>query len=96
MISPECTFKKTWNILIFILLIYTAVLTPIRISFKDESAYWLYLELTTDILFMSDIVVNFLSAYSDKNGVIVFTKRKISKNYLKSWFIIDFVSSFPL
>jgi hypothetical protein len=76
--------------------VYTAVLTPIRISFSDDSEYWIYLELFTDILFMSDIIVNFLSAYPDKNGVIVFTKKKISKNYLKSWFFIDFVSSFPL
>ena len=75
---------------------YTAVVTPIRISFKDDSEFWAVLEIVTDLLFMSDIIVNFLSAFTDKNGTIVYTKKQISANYLRGWFAIDFLSSFPL
>lgn len=37
--------------------------------------FWGVLENVTDFLFMSDIIVNFLSAFTDKNGTIVYTKK---------------------
>ena len=34
-ISPYSNFKKVWNFIIFILLIYTVVLFPVRIAFFE-------------------------------------------------------------
>ena len=50
----------------------------------------------TDMLFIVDIFINFLTAYESDDGEIVYHKKKIAKNYLKGWFWIDFISSFPV
>jgi len=42
------------------------------------------------------IVLNFFHSYLDKKtGEIVTNTKKIAINYLKGWFFIDFISSFP-
>ncbi len=42
------------------------------------------------------IVLNFFHSYLDKNtGEIVTNPKTIAKKYLKGWFLIDFISSFP-
>ena len=42
------------------------------------------------------IILNFFHSYLDKNtGEIITNPKKIAKKYLKGWFFIDFISSFP-
>ena len=42
------------------------------------------------------IVLNFFHSYLDKKtGEVVTNTKKIAINYLKGWFFIDFISSFP-
>ena len=38
--------------------------------------------------------INFITGYYEKS-VLVLDCKKISLNYLKTWFIIDFISSIP-
>ena len=45
---------------------------------------------------MIDIVLVFNSAYYDKKFKIVCDKKQIAKDYLGSWFVIDFLSCIPL
>ena len=45
---------------------------------------------------MLDIVVNFFSAYENEFGIIIYKRKEIAINYLKTWFIIDFLSGFPV
>lgn len=40
------------------------------------------------------MLLNFLTGYHFK-GVLILDKKRIFFNYLKSWFIIDFLSCFP-
>ena len=44
---------------------------------------------------MIDILVNFNSAYYDNNGNLVKDRKTIVSNYLKTWFLLDFIASFP-
>ena len=40
--------------------------------------------------------MNFITAYEDSNGELIVKRCKITKNYLKTWFIIDILSSIPI
>ena len=47
-------------------------------------------------MFMIDIVLVFNSAYYDNKFKIVCDKRQIAKEYLRSWFLVDFLSCIPM
>jgi len=49
-----------------------------------------------DVIFGIDIIINFYSAYHDKNDDIVIDKGRIAMRYLKGWFLIDFLGVFPI
>jgi len=48
-----------------------------------------------DILFLFDILVNFISAIEDENFQIVDDRSICFKEYMKGWFIIDVVAIMP-
>lgn len=96
-ILPDSRFMKVWNIIILLLLLYTATFLPIRTTFMDTDPPGLFqLELVIDILFFIDVYVNFVSAYTDRNtGYIEVSLRKIARNYLTSWFLLDLTACIP-
>lgn len=47
-----------------------------------------------DCWFMFEIVVNFFTGFY-KRGKIVMSKKKIAQEYIKSWFLLDLLSSIP-
>ena len=60
-IPPDSRFSQIWSLTIAILLIYTATYMPYKTCFVDEStATDEAIDWTVDILFMVDILVNFL------------------------------------
>ena len=70
---------------------------PFKVSFEyHESNFQFYLDLIVDILFLTDVVVNFFKAYVDDTSKIYVVNRcKIVKRYIKTWFCLDFFSSLP-
>ncbi len=79
------------------LLIYTAVFIPYRIAFEDVTPLgWLVTDILVDCIFLSDIVLNFLTGYREKQSAhLISDCRSIAMNYIKSWFFIDLISIFP-
>lgn len=79
------------------MLILTAIITPIRVGFIDDRDVddWYYIDLSFDIYFGVDIIVNFLSAYHDEKNKLITKFSGIIKNYLTGWFPIDFIATFP-
>ena len=55
---------------------------------------WFVFDLFVDIVFCTDILLNFCTAYIDR-GVYVHRFRRIAENYLRTWFVIDFFGSVP-
>ena len=51
-------------------------------------------DMVVDFLFMVDILVNFRTTYL-YNGELIVKPGKIAINYLRGWFLIDFVSAVP-
>ena len=54
---------------------------------------WIF-ETFIDSLFLVDIIISFNTGFY-KKGYLVMKRREIIINYLKTWFIIDLVASFP-
>jgi len=50
---------------------------------------WDYLDNAIDFIFMTDIILTFLSAAYDDEGNLITERKAIILNYLKGWFIID-------
>lgn len=53
-------------------------------------------EIIIDVYFIVDILINFNLAFMTAKGSLVEDRKVISKKYLKSYFIIDFLTSIPL
>ena len=95
---PDSKFKTAWNIIIILLLLYTAIFVPFKIAFIIEADGLIMkcFEWLVDILFGIDIFINFISAYEDRNAnKMIFDRKKIAVNYIKSWFILDLIACFP-
>ena len=75
----------------------TAFVTPYRIAFYDiDSIEWIIIDQMIDIIFAIDVFINFFSAYVNSDDDLITDRRKIACHYLRSWFIIDFVSILPI
>ena len=46
--------------------------------------------------FLFDVIVNFFTAYEDNDLVIHDSLKDIAINYIKTWFVFDFISALPL
>ena len=98
---PDGQFKKYWDIIMIFLLFYVAILMPFNVCFiraipgagiTNQD----YFDMGIDCLFGIDILVNFISAYEDENtGIPTIDPKKISSNYVSSWFIFDLVAIIP-
>ena len=72
---------------------------PFKLSFivpGVELPFWDSVDTVVDILFITDLFVNFLSAYENRDGTCEFRFKMIAIKYLKSWFIVDFIACIPV
>lgn len=67
-LMPNSKIKTVWNLVMTILLIYTATFTPYRTAFIEEGGMaLLIIDYIVDALFFIDIIMNFVSAYEINN-----------------------------
>lgn len=93
---PHSLFKSIWNVVLIILLIYTATYMPYKICFIDDPTYTSeVIDQIVDALFAIDIFVNFMSAVELADGNIAMQPKLIAQIYLRSWFLFDLVAVFP-
>ena len=98
LIHPDSRAKKTWNLLLMLLMLYTAIVMPFRIAFMDQVFWdeWTAMDLSIDWFFFLDMLINFFSITQNDEGKMETDHRTIAKTYLKSWFALDLVSCFPM
>ncbi|KAG7400715.1 hypothetical protein PHYBOEH_004762 [Phytophthora boehmeriae] len=98
-LSPNSKFRVRWDLLSVFLICYNSFSIPFQLSFgstiSHSNAMLDYFQRFVDAFFMADIIVNFCSAYEERGQIEVRVK-SIAMKYLKSWFLIDFISAFPL
>jgi hypothetical protein len=90
---PDSHLRLSWDVVMTFLVMYYALMTPVRIAFSLEDEYG-PLELVFSLLFILDIAINFRTAVRFK-GVLLTKPIDIARNYFKLWFWIDLVASFP-
>jgi hypothetical protein len=83
-----------------VLLIYTAFFTAYQVAFFEandtEQSYTLVMELIVMTMFFIDMVLKFNLAFPSVRSRAMITKRSsIAHRYLRSWFPLDFASTFP-
>jgi len=83
-----------------LLVCYYAMVTPINISFDNSPFDIVELELAFNCFFIVDICLQFFTSYKHEKGPsagrLETSHTEIIKNYLRGWFLIDLVASFPL
>jgi hypothetical protein len=97
-LMPNDKFMYFWNTILLMLMIYTAFLMPFRIAFidsDDSSGGWAIIENIIDFLFLFDCMLNFNIAFQNNYNHLIISRKEIALEYIKTWFIIDIVSSIP-
>ncbi|CAD8099542.1 unnamed protein product [Paramecium sonneborni] len=90
--NPDNTIKILWDFFCMILILYEIITIPIRISFDIEVSSQFGYVITAS--FLLDILITFNTAIY-KNGNINYSYKEIAIDYLRLWFWIDMISSFP-
>lgn len=97
LLHPHGSFKAVWSLVMSVLLLYTVVVMPFSMAYLESTGFdtWFFIDTTVDGLFFIDVIVNFLSAYYNSEGVLVVNLRTIILKYSRSWLIIDLFACFP-
>jgi succinate dehydrogenase/fumarate reductase cytochrome b subunit len=95
--NPHARYKLLWDGLVSLLVVYSVVMIPMRIAFEPKITYEAALmEQFVLLVFALDIIATFNTAIVDVNSETLITNRKqIAIQYLKGWFWIDTLSTFP-
>ena len=80
-------------------LVYVGYQVPLRLCFSDYpdpfGTMW-WFDLALDVYFFVDVLINFRSAFYLKSGLLEAAPREIARHYIRTWFLIDFVSCLPV
>lgn len=95
--SPDSLVKSFWDLLMFAWIIWQAISVPFKLCFDQvgsSAEASQNFDYFIDVCFLLDIFIAFNTGYY-KNGVLIMNRKMIVISYLKSWFLIDLVATFP-
>ncbi|XP_053742685.1 potassium/sodium hyperpolarization-activated cyclic nucleotide-gated channel 1-like isoform X1 [Synchiropus splendidus] len=98
-IHPYSDFRFYWDLTMLLLMVGNLIIIPVGITFfKDEhTPLWIVFNVVSDTFFLMDLVLNFRTGIvKEDNTEIILDPQKIKIKYLKSWFVVDFISSIPV
>ncbi|CAJ1332920.1 unnamed protein product [Effrenium voratum] len=100
MLSFRSAVRLSWDMFLTCLLVYIALLLPFRLAFFEDNsaagATYSLIEVIIDICFIVDILLTFRTTYCDDDGEEINDWKKVAFHYLRSWFLVDFVTAIPL
>jgi potassium voltage-gated channel Eag-related subfamily H protein 7 len=96
-LDPRTDFRKNWDIVMIILLLFTATVTPWEVGMGTPTVFnpIFVVNQFVNFFFIWDMIMNFMLAFQDGEGVWCMSHRIIARKYFKSWFVLDFVSILP-
>ncbi|KAM6228948.1 potassium/sodium hyperpolarization-activated cyclic nucleotide-gated channel 3 isoform 2-T2 [Spheniscus humboldti] len=98
-IHPYSDFRFYWDLIMLLLMVGNLIILPVGITFfKDENTPpWIVFNVLSDTFFLADLVLNFRTGIVvEDNTEIILDPHTIKMKYLKSWFLVDFISSIPV
>ncbi|GMH59726.1 hypothetical protein TrST_g1578 [Triparma strigata] len=99
---PYSKFRNTWDVFIFVVIVYNSIVTPFRISILtdlDEGNSPIVLaDYFFDAIFVMDTCLQFYLPFVDEaTGTVVTDKKAIKDRYVRSWsFYISVVACLPI
>lgn len=91
-LSPNCNGRMAWDFVALILIIFESVTIPLDAGFDiSMPEAWMWV---TMVWFTFDMFLNCITGYYS-DGLLVMRQRLILKHYLRTFFLIDFVSTVP-
>lgn len=88
-----------WDLVMLFLMMSNLVILPWCITFfEDQNTLpWIMFNMASDTLFLIDLILNFRTGIpEDDNSHIILDPQVIRRRYLRSWFLVDFISSIPV
>ncbi|XP_016139896.1 potassium/sodium hyperpolarization-activated cyclic nucleotide-gated channel 4-like [Sinocyclocheilus grahami] len=98
-IHPYSDFRFYWDLTMLLLMVGNLIVIPVGITFfKDEhTPPWIVFNVVSDTFFLMDLVLNFRTGIvKEDNAEIILDPQQIKIKYLRSWFVVDFISSIPV
>lgn len=95
LIHPNSLCLAIWNLLMSLLIFYAISFMPYGMVFMPDNKKKETFENYMNYLFIIDILVNFFTAYYNKEGELVKSLKLISFNYVKGFLLLDLLSSIP-
>ncbi|XP_063057464.1 potassium/sodium hyperpolarization-activated cyclic nucleotide-gated channel 1 isoform X2 [Engraulis encrasicolus] len=98
-IHPYSDFRFYWDFTMLLFMVGNLIIIPVGITFfKEETTMpWILFNVVSDTFFLVDLVLNFRTGIVfEDNTEIILDPKKIKQKYLKTWFLVDFVSSIPV
>lgn len=96
-IYPEDNWKPYYDVFICLIIVISCIFTPLDIAFfgmLSEHVKW-YL-VVIDVIFLTDILINFNSAFYDSHYDCIDDRKEIANNYIKGWFFLDLIAILPI
>ncbi|KAM4051325.1 potassium/sodium hyperpolarization-activated cyclic nucleotide-gated channel 1 isoform 3-T3 [Anomaloglossus baeobatrachus] len=98
-IHPYSDFRFYWDLIMLIMMVGNLVIIPVGITFFTEQTTtpWIIFNVASDTVFLFDLFMNFRTGIViEDNSEIILDPKVIKMSYLKSWFVVDFISSIPV
>ncbi|XP_069483344.1 potassium/sodium hyperpolarization-activated cyclic nucleotide-gated channel 1 isoform X2 [Ambystoma mexicanum] len=98
-IHPYSDFRFYWDLIMLIMMVGNLVIIPVGITFFTEQTTtpWIIFNVASDTVFLFDLIMNFRTGIvNEDSSEIILDPQVIKINYLKSWFVVDFISSIPV
>jgi hypothetical protein len=93
---PNAPFRQRWDIFIIVLVLYNVMLIPMELGLELETnTAWSVIDYMVDLTFAIDIMLNFRTGYFDERNILVMDTKAIALRYIRSWFFIDVLATFP-
>ena len=96
LIHPDSRYRLWWDMITAFYVVYLIWLVPFSIGFEQwyPNSGMKSFNVLIDVWFIIDVILNFRTGYVD-HGVMVMDQQKITKKYMQTYFLVDFVASVP-
>lgn len=95
-LPPRSVAKVRLDVFVGFMTFYSAVTIPARFGFElEKSTTFIVIDAFVDSIFVVEMFINFRTGFTDSEGVCNTVVADIRRQYLRTWFAVDIMSTFP-
>lgn len=92
---PSGKFVRYWTFVLALSVVYAIIIVPLDLAFQIPLLPWIVFTLMMNFVFVIDVFLNFNISYRHSEGYFESSFKKIAWRYVRTFFILDVVASFP-